>query len=265
MVQIQKATTLLKGILDHAVSLELVPRNPAAVLKQPKAPKRVTVPLTPHEVEALRRWMFDYRPRGKGPDGRFKRAEHPEPRLADATLISTLAYAGLRPGEALALRWADFDGTRIAVTKAVAYGQEKETKTGATRSVPAPRALQADLAEWRLASPFSGPTDLLWPKRNGLPWTKSDWQNWTQRYLQKAGETIGRPKLRPYDLRHSSASLLIAAGRPVTEVAALLGHSPNVCLSTYAHVFDSMVGQEVVSVDEAIARAREPQEGREVA
>jgi integrase len=37
-------------------------------------------------------------------------------------------------------------------------------------------------------------------------------------------------------LRHTFASWLLAAGRPITEVARLLGHgSPTVTLSTYAH------------------------------
>src|SRR4051794_23482681 len=43
---------------------------------------------------------------------------------------------------------------------------------------------------------------------------------------------------RPYDLRHSFISLLIHDGLSVVEVARQAGHSPEMTLSTYAHVFD---------------------------
>jgi hypothetical protein len=46
------------------------------------------------------------------------------------------------------------------------------------------------------------------------------------------------PKARPYDLRHSFVSLLIAQGASVVEVAAQAGHAPTMTLDTYAHLFD---------------------------
>jgi integrase len=236
-VQMGKATTLLKQILDHAVRLELIGRNPASALAQPKHLRRVPQPLSPDEVEDLRAWMLE------------------RERLGDATLISVLAYGGLRPGEALALRWADFDRDRLAVTKAIAYGEEKETKTGATRGVHLPRAAAMDLAAWKLAS--VSPAGLIWPRAKDLmPWERHDWQNWRRRWFSKAAKAIGREGLRPYDLRHSCASLMIAEGRPVTEVASQLGHSPTVCLTTYAHLIDSARGREIRTADAWIAEAR---------
>ena len=53
----------------------------------------------------------------------------------DATLVSVLAYAGLRPGEALALTWADVGERTILVERSIALGEVKETKTRTTRSV----------------------------------------------------------------------------------------------------------------------------------
>ena len=41
---------------------------------------------------------------------------------------------------------------------------------------------------------------------------------------------------RPYDLRHSFASLLLAEGRTVHYVAAQLGDSQTLTLSTYGHL-----------------------------
>jgi integrase len=49
------------------------------------------------------------------------------------------------------------------------------------------------------------------------------------------------PVIRVHDLRHTHASLLLAAGVPVKEVADRLGHAkPMITLSVYAHVIPSM-------------------------
>jgi integrase len=55
-------------------------------------------------------------------------------RGSDATLVSVMAYAGLRPGEALALRWRHVGDRTLRIEAAVALGQEKGTKAGAVRT-----------------------------------------------------------------------------------------------------------------------------------
>jgi integrase len=42
--------------------------------------------------------------------------------------------------------------------------------------------------------------------------------------------------VRFHDLRHYCASVLLSAGVPIPQVAAMLGHTPAVLLKTYAHV-----------------------------
>jgi hypothetical protein len=49
---------------------------------------------------------------------------------------------------------------------------------------------------------------------------------------------------------------MIAAGRPIAEVADHLGHGVDVCARTYAHTIDGMKGNPVVTVAEAIRTAR---------
>jgi site-specific recombinase XerD len=52
-------------------------------------------------------------------------------------------------------------------------------------------------------------------------------------------EAIGLPKeTRPYDLKHSAASLFIASGANVIRVAKQMGHSPTMLLERYSHVFE---------------------------
>ena len=57
-------------------------------------------------------------------------------RMKDATLVCVLAYAGLRPSEALALRWGGIHARTLLVERALtAEGQVQRTKTGQVRSV----------------------------------------------------------------------------------------------------------------------------------
>lgn len=73
-------------------------------------------------------------------------------------LHAFMLLAGMRPGEASALRWRHYDPTLQPLgqlTVSVAYDsrrhREKSTKTEATRHVPVHPTLAAMLAEWKLA------------------------------------------------------------------------------------------------------------------
>lgn len=61
---------------------------------------------------------------------------------------------------------------------------------------------------------------------------------------------------RPYDLRHSFASLLFAEHANAAEVAEQLGHSPQVLLSTYLHVIEDLRGVGKVNAEKQIRTAR---------
>ena len=65
------------------------------------------------------------------------------------------------------------------------------------------------------------------------------------------------PAARPYDLRHSFVSLLIAEGHNIVEVARQAGHSPTMSLDTYAHVIDEFDPGERILAADRIRTARE--------
>jgi integrase len=56
----------------------------------------------------------------------------------------------------------------------------------------------------------------------------------------EAADAAGVPNARPYDLRHSFVSLLIAQGATVVDVASQAGHAPTMTLDTYAHLFNDL-------------------------
>ena len=125
------SVALLGAILQRAFENGQIQSNPARAVRKASLPRRQEVrPLAPATIERMRTTSSP----------------------CDATLISVLAYAGLRPGEALALQWQDVREQTILVERAISIGQEKDTKTAAHRTVRLLQALATDLRERRLRS-----------------------------------------------------------------------------------------------------------------
>ena len=175
----------------------------------------------------------------------------------DAALISVLAYAGLRPQEALALQWGDVRERTLLIQRAVSLGEEKDTKTTAHRTVRLLSPLREDLLEWKLRSGRPNGDALVFPGPQGGLWTKVTYDNWRGRAFDRARTAAGAEKATPYALRHSFASLLLHEGRSVVYVARQLGHDARLTLSTYGHVIDELDEQPRVSAEDAIRAARQ--------
>jgi integrase len=130
------------------VEWERIGSNPAAVVRKPPSRrKREVKVLPPGMIEGLR-------------------AQFP---LRDAVLVSVLAYAGLRPGEALALCWRHIGERTITVEGSVSFGELKETKTNSSRTVRLLAPLARDLAEWRMAQGRPGNDELLFHEPTESP------------------------------------------------------------------------------------------------
>jgi integrase len=236
---VSAACTILQSILERAVEWRHLDSNPARPVRKPSQQRtRVVRPLAPRTIEAMRAYLLA------------------TDRQADATLISVLAYAGLRPGEAIGLRWHDLGQRTLLVERSVAFGQLKSTKTASTRSVRLLAPLADDLHAWRRATDRDAETDLICPAPDGSPWNADRARNWRKRTFADAAEAAGVPNARPYDLRHSYVSLLIAQGATVVEVARQAGHAPTMTLSTYAHLFDEDDGADHRPADDQIRAAR---------
>ena len=63
-------------------------------------------------------------------------------------------------------------------------------------------------------------------------------------------------QIRPYDLRHTFVSLLIAERRTSVDTDRRADHSPTMTLDTYGHVFDELEDAEPVTAEELIRKAR---------
>ncbi|MFL5885411.1 MAG: hypothetical protein ACJ77M_10105 [Thermoleophilaceae bacterium] len=85
-------------------------------------------------------------------------------------------------------------------------------KTHGRRGVRLLGPLATNLAEWRLARgrPEAGP---VFPGADGEAWTAEGFNKWRERTFRDALDAAGIERARPYDLRHSFASLLLHEGR----------------------------------------------------
>ena len=247
-VSAAKAITLLGGLLERACEWGRLGSNAVRTVRKPPAGRaRAVVPLSPAAIERMRQYLLE------------------RDRIRDATIVSLLAYAGLRPGEALALSWRAVRDRTLLVEEAVALGELSETKTHRSRSVRLLAPLAQDLAEWRLFCRRPPARELLFPARDGGPWSKPLWQNWRRRIYVPTARACGVATTRPYDLRHSFVSLLIREGHSIVDVAAQAGHSPTVALRTYAHVFEDLEPGERISAESAIRAARWEQPSGQIA
>lgn len=166
-----------------------------------------------------------------------------------------LAYAGLRPGEAPALRWSDVRDRTLLVERAVALGEVSPTKTRRIRTVRLLSPLVDDLAVLREHSSGEGDS-LVVPTRRGEPWSEQAYRGWRRRVFKPAATAAGVDIGRPYDLRHSFIPLLLAEGQSVVDVAAQAGHAPTMTLDTYAHVIDELTAGERAPAEGVIYAAR---------
>lgn len=261
---VEKAYNVLGRLLGFGVEEELLPFNPlesvqsrrrrrdrearkrAARQSEERVVLRSEVP-TPTQIERIRLWL-------PGRD--------PLERMTRRTLVSVLGWAGLRPGEALYLRWhhlrdpfgpLGYIMVRGAVKDIAGNLQEGDTKTHTVRDALSFPFLDAELDALyqALGAPRLGAR--VFPNREGQP---ARWDNFRQRTwytaLHRAGiaeqpEAKATGAFYPYRLRHHAASLLLHAERPGggryshAKVADSLGHTEQVLVQTYSRIVDDDV------------------------
>ena len=96
----------------------------------------------------------------------------------EPALLVLLAYAGLRPGEALALEWRHVRERTLVIEQAVSDGRVKALEEPPPPSGPAPRAA----ARGSRAAPRALPGPVI-ARSDGGFWRETDWRNWRRRVL----------------------------------------------------------------------------------
>jgi integrase len=172
------------------------------------------------------------------------------------TCLILAAAGGLRRGEALGLRWrsVDLKTGEIRITETLNRLRDGlargETKTGKERKLTLPGWAIEELRQaWRrnaetmlsLGSRL-GPDHPVCAWGDGRPVLPTSFSNW-----------CGLHGFSVHSLRHYHASTLLQAGVPPTAVAARLGHTVAVLLSTYAHAMPDDDARIVAVLDKAFS------------
>jgi integrase len=196
----------LGRVLSWAVDCGWLEKNPCAGVKLPLAGSKVkrTI-LKPEQVAAI-----------------MNRLHEPY-----ATLVLFLAVSGLRIGEAIAVKWSDFEGDTLHIRRRIYEGAVGTTKTkGSERSLPIPAPLLERMKKL-------GDGEWIFRAQNGSPINP---KNAAHRYIRPVVRELGITLGGWHDFRHTLSTKLLKH-YPTKVVSELLGHSNvQTTLETYQHV-----------------------------
>jgi integrase len=226
---VRQVHRMLSLMLDLAVRDGRLVRNPASGVRLPRqrlAPRRF---LTHDQVADLAAAAGAHR-----------------------VLVLTLAYAGLRWGEAAALRVGSLDllRRRLTVSESVTEVEGRLTwgtpKSHAVRAVPLPQFLVDELAAHVVGW---SRVQLVFPSTSGEPLRVGSFRRSS---FDRAAAAVGVEGLTPHELRHTAASLAIAAGASIKAVQSMLGHSTaTLTLDRYGHLYPDELDALGAALDRA--------------
>ena len=131
-------------------------------------------------------------------------------------------FTGMRTGEINGLEWKhiDFDQDLIRVRQSLVKDQVQDTKTeGSIRDIPMVPLVRSALLEQRKLVPDG--CRWVFAQRNGAP---INLVNFTNRVWHPLLRHLGLETRRPYQTRHTAATLMLGSGENPEWVARMLGH-----------------------------------------
>ena len=157
---------------------------------------------------------------------------------------------GMRQGEILGLRWRDIDFENQTIYIRQTLTQKAQVKVGAKnqssiRSLHIPKKMifelkahKAHVLKEKLASGQNyEDNDLVLCTQKGRPTIPRNFR----KEFYKLTKTLGLPKIRFHDLRHTHATILIQQNVNVKLISERLGHAEiGTTLDTYSHVLPNM-------------------------
>jgi integrase len=233
---IRYAHVLTKSAMQQAVRWRLLLENPADGLKVPQQVRNEMRSLTIEQARAL-----------------LKAAEGTKYGPVLAVALTT----GMRPSEYLGLKWQDINWARqtVSVVRSIRRLNGKwyfsDTKRSRSRR---PIKLQSWIVSILRDLHAKKGAEGLCPEARDLIFRTPSSQPISADYLAKHFRSIldlaGVPRLRLYDLRHSAATIALAAGVSPKVVSEQLGHASTAfTLDTYAHVLPHMQDEAVARVE----------------
>lgn len=230
---------LLSSIFTVAVQWQVIFSNPCDRVKPPKVPRKEARYLDEYEAAELLKAL----------DG--------EP-FKYVVMVQLLLYTGLRRAELLGLEWRDIDflNKRIYVRRNSLYVADKGTFTGNTKNESSERPVSLSenavqlLKEYKryqdniiqeMGTAWQG-TGRLFTTKDGKPMHPDTLSGWVNKFVKRKK----LPDVCAHSLRHTHATLMIAAGVNIKTVSSRLGHAS---VTTTGNIYT----HAIKSADEAAA------------
>jgi len=212
---VQRKLASLRGLFAWLQQTGRIAKDPAKLLKGPKAQKRVPRFLTTTEVDALLGQPFDESPQG----------------ARDRAILETLYSTGCRVSECAGMRLEHLD-LQEGIVRVLGKGQKERL---AMLGEPALSAIAAwlPLRQQLLRDARRTDPGTLWIHRRGGA-LSSRWV--FQTVVDRAKAAGLQTTLTPHGLRHSFATHLLDRGADLRTVQELLGHARLVTTEIYTHV-----------------------------
>ena len=224
---------LISSMLSTAVKWQLIFSNPCSRVVLPKNKHKEAVYLDEEQAADLL-------------------AALDKESMQHQVIVKLLLFTGMRRGELCGLEWKDIDFERAVITvrrsslylpgKGVFEDETKNETSERYMKVSADvvtmlKAWRAEQSKQRLRMGDQWQTsDRLFTAWDGAPIRPDVITAWFHKFVTKNG----LPPIHIHSLRHTNATLLIAAGTNLTTVAARLGHANSTTTSKiYAHAIKS--------------------------
>jgi integrase len=241
---------LISAILNQAVYWQVIPSNPASRVKPPKVARTEAKYLDEKQTAKLLELLENES-------------------VPHQTMIKMFLYSGLRRGEMCGLEWKDidFEHDLITVCRSSQYvaGKgifTKETKTETSnRTIKLPSLAFEVLKEYRVWQNQQRlkmgdrweASDRIFTQEDGKPIHPDSITGWFRDFIA----TTDLPHITIHSLRHTNATLLIAAGVPLRTVSNRLGHAQTSTTSNiYSHAICTMDEMAAEALDDILTPRR---------
>ena len=244
---IRHVHNVLSSALKQAVKWRMLIQNPCELCELPRMERTEMKYFTPEETAIFLETAKD-------------------DKYYSALLLAI--ETGMRPEEYLGLQWKDIDWENqvLSVRRALVVKKgggfiftEPKTKKS-RRSIPLSKSVINALKIYRkkqleerlkIGANYQN-FDLVFASEIGTPLLH---QNFTRRHFKLIRDKAKLPKIRLYDLRHTTATLLLSAGENPKVVSEQLGHASIVLtLDTYSHVLPTMQKEATIKIEKLMFR-----------
>lgn len=227
---INRVISILKSILDHACFVYKLP-SPFERINKLKEEKRHVQPFSVDEMNQI--------------------LEDVRPDYRDYLVVKF--FTGVRSAEINGLKWkyVDFERGEILIRETFSKGIFDYTKNDSSqREVRMSGLVKEAMKRQFKVTGKGGPNGLVFCSRMG---TAVDDHNFVNRVWRPMLEDLGIPYRRPYNTRHTAATMMLAAGESPEWIAQQLGHTDTKMLfSVYSRFVPNLTRNDGSALDQLL-------------